>query len=110
MRTRVSMTYSYRGLSLHFARDRLIAIQAYSVYSSLLARSFAGSTDRGIRIGSPRRDVIEAYGAPASMTADEIEYANPEMTFHLLNGRVANIWIKLDRDADAVQRDEKAGK
>jgi hypothetical protein len=109
--TNVSLTYSNRGLSLHFARDRLIAIQAYSVYSSLLARSFAGSTDRGIKIGSSRREVIEAYGLPASMTADEIEYATPEMTFHMLNDKVANIWIKLDRSANAAARPEQeAGK
>jgi hypothetical protein len=109
--TNVSLTYTYRGLSLHFARDRLIAIQAYSVYSSQLARSFAGSTDRGIRIGTSRRDVIEAYGRPASETADEIEYAKPEMTFHLLNDRVANIWIKLDRTADeSAPRDDAADK
>ncbi|HVW02117.1 MAG TPA: hypothetical protein VHB77_17330 [Planctomycetaceae bacterium] len=45
------------------------------------------------------------------MTADEIEYASPEMTFHMLNDKVANIWIKLDRTANAGARPEQeAGK
>lgn len=67
--------------------------------SSLVRNEFPGQTDKGIRIGSTEKQVIEAYGEPdrrdtinqAVNKAEEIGYKNLLIGFSLRDGKVRQI-------------------
>jgi len=65
-------------------------------------RDFAGKTAAGIGIGSTEEEIVEAYGEPSSRRQDPnsmtMKYDGMLMTFTLMDGKVAVMMIRGDKE------------
>jgi hypothetical protein len=93
------LNYFSRGLtllvggddSLHFIAARAAASVPYSA-----SRDFPGQTDKGIRIGSSRANVIAAYGEPTEISRrdrEELIYLPAWIRFEIEGDRVTGIML-----------------
>jgi outer membrane lipoprotein-sorting protein len=97
-----SLDYRTRGFSIIVDRQdgfMTLSCQEHSK-AAFYARSFKGQTDKGIRLGDSRDDIVEAYGAPDSEAAKRkgykgdgnmLMYYASGMQFSLMKNRVTMI-------------------
>jgi len=92
-------SYILLGMDVILGKDRRVEhISAGDSWcSDLLKDVFKGMTDKGVGMKSTKREIITAYGEPASYSDDSgvemLYYKNLGMTFHLRNGKVTNVYL-----------------
>jgi len=96
-----NLIYASRGFDVFIKGERgltLINCCARSVYDNSLverlATDFTGATNKGIRLGSSEKQIIQAYGEPTSRSVDgadvELRYKTPGLYFKLTNDKLIN--------------------
>lgn len=85
------------GISIQMNSSKPKGAGSISVFLITVKAPFAGKTDKGIRIGSAKNDVIKAYGKPSFEDENTLKYSDwgtkceCEVNFTLANGIVTEI-------------------
>ena len=91
----VSLDYASRGFTLMFDSSGFSAITLLDISANSVNHPFTGSTDKGIRLGATKAEIIRQYGPGDGQVADSnlLQYRKHGVTCFLRDDRLVQMMI-----------------